>query len=79
MSFFDNLNDQSKKDFLFQAQESLTLELAQILIRSGVDPDTFDYANFDPDNFQSIADAVMRIGQISGGLAIIDAKLAELD
>ena len=78
MSFFDNIEPETKKQFLQTAQESLSLELAQILIRTGQDPDNFDINNFNPDPSVIIPDAEIRVGQICDGLKIISAKLEAL-
>ena len=52
MSIFNTVNNEQKRQFLKSAKQTLIFELANLLLRSGIDPDTFDIENFDFESFQ---------------------------
>jgi hypothetical protein len=78
MTFFNFITDNQKKQFLEDARQSLAIELAQILIRSGIDPDTFDMNSFDPESFEGFGETALRIAQIRDGINLTNEKLLAL-
>lgn len=78
MSVFDMIRDEQKKQFLTSARESLAMELAQNLIRIGIDPETFDYTTYSAENYQSLGELSIRIAQICDGLVLTNQKLEAL-
>ena len=78
MSFFDFISDRQKKLFLESSRESLALELAQILVRLNIDPDTFDLDAFNASENEQFGETSLRIAQIKDAIDLTNRKLAEI-
>lgn len=78
MSFFDFISDKQKKLFLQSSRESLALELAQILVRLNIDPETFDLDAFDPKDHEDYGEVSLRIAQIRDAINLTNTKLDAL-
>lgn len=78
MSLFDFISAEQKISLLNSARESLAIELTNILIRVGVDPETFDIYTYSPDDNRNLGETSIRIAQICDGIKMSEAKLAEL-
>ena len=78
MSLFDFISTEQKMSLLSSALESLAIELTSILIRVGVDPDTFDIYTYSPDDNRNLGETSIRIAQICDGIKMSETKLAEM-
>lgn len=78
MSLFDFISTEQKISLLNSAKESLAIELSNILIRVGIDPDTFDIYTYSPDDNRNLGETSIRIAQICDGIKMSETKLAEL-
>lgn len=78
MSIFDFISVSQKRAFLESSRESLALELAQILIRLGIDPEVFSLENFNINEYEQYGETAFRIAQIKDAIDLTNAKLANL-
>ena len=78
MSFFNFISDNQKKLFLESSRESLALELAQILVRLNIDPESFDLDNFSVEDFRDYGEAALRVAQIRDAINLTNRKLSEI-
>ena len=78
MGFFDNLSSFKKREILSSAQFSLSMELSNILLRSNIDPETFDEKTFDAIDYPNLQADGIRISQICDSLNLIESKIVAL-
>lgn len=79
MSFFNSISSEQKRQLLKSAHQSLTFELANTLLRSGVDPDTFDIDSYNFDSYEHLGDIAIRIGQLCDSINLVNKKLSGLE
>jgi hypothetical protein len=79
MTFFNFISNDQKKQFLENARQSLALELAQILIRVGIDPDGFDIDTYNVEDFKDYGETSLRIAQICDGINLTNQKLSIIE
>jgi hypothetical protein len=78
MSLFDFISVDQKRNLLQTARESLAIELVSVLIRVGIDPETFDFETYTPDQYGNLGETSIRIAQMCDGIKLSELKLAEL-
>lgn len=78
MSFFQQLPDTAKHQILESSRNNLATELISLLLRYGVDPETFDIEDTSSVGTIMVAPDLVRVEQISDGLKVIATKLAAL-
>lgn len=75
MSLFTQLPVSRQIDILTMAQESLVIEMSNILLRQGIDPATFDETTYDPADYPGDGD-FMRLEKVIQGLEVTKERLA---
>jgi hypothetical protein len=77
MSLFSTLSTSRQIDILRNAQDSLIVEMAHILLRQGIDPLLFDETTYDPDDYPGDGDFI-RLERVISGVAVTKERLAAL-
>jgi hypothetical protein len=73
------LTSEQKKTILLSNKETHMTELYSLLVRSGIDPDTFVFNQELPEEDMSMYGERMRIQKIIESISLIESKLGELE
>lgn len=73
------LTTEQKRTILLSSKTNILNDMYVLLIRIGVDPDTFDGSLDLPEDDSSIRGERMRIEKLVQSLALINAKLEDLE
>lgn len=79
MSFFQQLPDTTKVQVLESSRNQLATELISLLLRYGIDPETFNIADVSTVEGKVFGPDIVRLEQVSQGLALIQQKLTALN
>lgn len=74
-----SLNTEQKRTILVSTKEAALNELYSLLIRIGVDPDTFDASQGLSEDDMSIYGERLRIQKLVESISLMESKLTELE